>query len=251
MILRRKRKPIIGVTGPDNGGYINWFMTSIAVRRAGGHPVRISSSRLNRFELLQGIILSGGKDIEPSNFGEKSIYSSKYNKAVPSTKTIFNTQYCFLFNSQSKRYDLERDHFESSIIRMALAKELPILGICRGAQLLNIVLGGGLYQEIKSFYSEIEFVHSLLPCKRVEILKGSCLSNVFNSTTSIVNAHHLQAIRNTGKNIVVTAVDEAGVVQGIEYSESQYVIGVQWHPEFIPFSNQHQMLFQELIRIAR
>ncbi|MDX1696556.1 MAG: gamma-glutamyl-gamma-aminobutyrate hydrolase family protein, partial [Ketobacteraceae bacterium] len=150
-----------------------------------------------------------------------------------------------------QRYDPDRDEMEKHIIQYALREQLPILGICRGSQLLNIVLGGSLYQQIQDFYGETPFVRSLLPRKRVELEKNSRLSGIFHSHTTVINALHNQAIKETGTNVRITARDLAGVVQAIEYEESDFVIGVQWHPEYLPQMPQHQALFRTLVETAR
>ncbi|MCG8669764.1 MAG: gamma-glutamyl-gamma-aminobutyrate hydrolase family protein [Pseudomonadales bacterium] len=248
-------KPVIGVTGPDRGGFAAWLMTSLAIRRVGATPVRITPSSPRNESELHGVVIGGGSDVEPLHYGEEP-QESKAKKS-PKIRVLDWTVNLLLFLlrwifsvKDLQRYDPERDKLERHMIEYALREGLPILGICRGAQLLNIVLGGSLYQQIHDFYGETPFVRSLLPLKTVNLESDSQLSNILHSHQSVINALHNQAIKETGRHVKVTARDLAGVVQGIEYTEHDFVIGVQWHPEYLPQLPQHQSLFKRLVEAA-
>ena len=248
--------PLIGITGPDRGGFAAWFMTRLALRRAGARTVRITPSRSVDESKLDGVVIGGGSDVEPLHYGEEPLEEIlKKDKGVRLRDWLINILLFFLrrifMTRDVQRYDPDRDEMEKHIIQYALREQLPILGICRGSQLLNIVLGGSLYQQIQDFYGETPFVRSLLPRKRVELEQNSRLSGIFHSHTTVINALHNQAIKETGTNVRITARDLAGVVQAIEYEESDFVIGVQWHPEYLPQMPQHQALFRTLVETAR
>ncbi|MCG8313459.1 MAG: gamma-glutamyl-gamma-aminobutyrate hydrolase family protein [Pseudomonadales bacterium] len=250
-------KPLIGVTGPDRGGYAAWLMTSLALRRAGAKPVRITPSRPFDESLLQGVIIGGGSDVDPEHYGEAPEPLAKHKRS-PQLRIIDYVVNLLLFLlrwvfsvKDVQRYDPDRDQLEKHMIQYALHSDLPLLGICRGAQLLNIVLGGSLYQQIQEFYGEIPFVRSLLPLKRVLLEQNSRLSDLFQSHSCVVNALHNQAIKDTGQQVIITARDRAGVVQGIEYLGHEFVVGVQWHPEYLPQLPQHQLLFKSLVDSSR
>lgn len=248
--------PVIGVTGPDRGGYAAWFMTRLALRRVGAKPVRITPSRPVDETQLDGVVIGGGSDVEPLHYGEDPLDEIlKKDKGIRLRDWLVNVLLFILrrifMTKDVQRYDPDRDDLEKHIIQYALRNNLPILGICRGSQLLNVVLGGSLYQQIREFYGETPFVRSLLPRKRVEIESNSRLSSIFHSHTGVINALHNQAIKDTGAQVRITARDLAGVVQAIEYDDSDYVIGVQWHPEYLPQLPQHQALFYHLAEVAR
>lgn len=252
------KKPVIGVTGPDRGGYAAWLMTSLALWRVGATAVRITPSRTFNESELNGVVIGGGSDVEPLHYGEDPEERPPKKSRRLRLRVIdwvvnlliFLLRWAFSVKDV-QRYDPERDELEKHIIQYALRHQLPILGICRGAQLLNIVLGGSLYQQIHNFYGEVPFVRSPLPRKRVFLEKGSRLSGILHSHKSIVNALHNQAIKETGEGVRITAKDKAGVVQAIEYTEADFVIGVQWHPEYLPQLPQHQALFRELVETAK
>ena len=248
--------PVIGVTGPDRGGYAAWFMTRLALRRVGAKPVRITPSRPVDESTLDGVVIGGGSDVEPLHYGEEPLEKIlKKDKGIRVRDWLVNILLFFLrrifMTKDVQRYDPERDKLEKHIIQHALRKNLPILGICRGAQLLNIVLGGSLYQHILEFYGETPFVRSLLPLKRVVFETNSCVASIFHSNSAVINALHNQAIKETGEGVRITARDLAGVVQAIEFQDREFVIGVQWHPEYLPQLPQHQALFRRLVETAK
>ena len=248
--------PVIGVTGPDRGGYAAWFMTRLALQRVGAKAVRITPSRPVDESRLDGVVIGGGSDVEPLHYGEEPLEQIlKKERGIRWLDWLVNILlFAFrrlLMARDPQRYDPERDELEKHMIQYALRNGLPLLGICRGSQLLNVVLGGNLYQQIQEFYGETPFIRSLLPRKRIAIEADSRLSGIFHSYWGAINALHNQAIKDTGDRVRITARDMAGVVQAIEYQDEAFVIGVQWHPEYLPQLPQHQALFRELVEVAR
>ena len=138
---------------------------------------------------------------------------------------------------------------EQDIIRYALKQQLPVLGICRGAQLMNVALGGSLHQDIGHFYTEdTNNVRSILPRKVIDITPDSHLQQMLDTRSCLVNALHNQSIKQLGDKVVVSAREVNGVVQAIEKRDHRFFIGVQWHPEYMPQSRTQQNLFRGLVQ---
>ena len=149
-------------------------------------------------------------------------------------------------------YDPDRDRLEQHLIRHALYYNVPILGICRGAQLMNVSLGGSLHQSIEHFYTEeTSNIRSILPRKHVTIEPETLLREVLRTSDCRVNALHEQSIKDLGDDVVVSAAEPTGVVQAIERRGHPFFVGVQWHPEYIPQSRTQQNLFRCLVKRSR
>lgn len=144
-----------------------------------------------------------------------------------------------LSDNETKGIDFERDRAEVQIAKIALEKDIPVLGICRGMQLLNIVSGGSICQDISNsipnalthtsdWRSEKRAFHS------IEIIPGTMLSSLANNHTSIqVNGNHHQCVWRLGSQMIRSAVAPDGVVEAIECFSKRYVLGIQWHPEWL------------------
>ena len=148
-------------------------------------------------------------------------------------------------------YDPQRDQMETHMIQYALYNGLPVMGICRGAQLMNVVLGGSLHQKIEHFYTEeTNNVRSILPRKSITVSHRSHLRQILQTGSCVVNALHDQSIKELGDDIGISAIENTGVVQAIERRDHPYFIGVQWHQEYMPQSNTQQNLFRSLVHNA-
>jgi len=250
------KRPTIGVTGPDRGGWPAWFMTWLAIRRAGGRALRIRPAQAREGVLLDGIVIGGGSDIEPAHYGETPFADIKHNRRQGSSiKDLLVSFALFLlrllFAVKIRRgYDPGRDALEKRLLSEALDQGIPVLGICRGAQLLNVVLGGSLHQQITEFYDEEPHVRTLLPRKQITIEAGSHLQRILQCSSCHVNALHNQAIAELGQGVRIVARDRAAVVQAIEYAPLPFAIGVQWHPEYLPQLPRQQLLFRNLVQHA-
>jgi putative glutamine amidotransferase len=166
---------------------------------------------------VQGIVIGGGDDIEPEHYG---------GEPVP-----------------RRRYDLERDRFEIAMIQQALAANIPTLGICRGAQLINVVAGGSLYQDIRPLRRITPNRRSITPVKWVDLDPGSRLIAALNHAAFRVNSLHEQAIERVGEGLSVIGRDRDGFVQAIE-GQYGFLLGVQWHPEYLPYRQEQRKLFR-------
>lgn len=228
-------KPIIGIVGnllTMEGGlipnleraYVNYDYVQ-AVERLGATAIILpvvedEESIKNQINLCDGIIISGGHDIHPK------FYKQELHKNIG--------------------YVYSRvDEYQLSLTKIAIESNKPILGICRGHQLINVVLGGTLYQDL-SEYSEKTLKHTQ-EAKRYEVShkihieKDSRLYKLYNEETW-VNSYHHQSIEKLGKNLKVTAKASDGVVESIEHTDKKYVVGVQWHPEMMLSENDDMSL---------
>jgi len=243
----KEKAPLIGitcsrVTGGAWGMYsLGHFMDytfsdySQAILYAGGAPVIVPAAQ-NRKSLsrvldsVQGLILSGGPDVHPKRYGEEPM-------------------------AGLGEVDEALDSMELMAAGLALERDIPILGICRGIQVLNIALGGTLYQDIPSQMPD-SICHTPKTDKavnthtvRVEV--KSRLRRILGKPEIWVNGKHHQAVKDPAPGLVVTARARDGVIEAVEHPGKPYVIGVQWHPEGTwrddPFSKK---LFRSFLRAA-
>jgi putative glutamine amidotransferase len=255
-------RPIIGVTGPDHGGTTAWCFAKLAIWLAGGHAVRITPKRPRSLDGLHGLIIGGGADVSPTLYGKHDPAPIVPEKRAQDEPVLF---YLALFvvaplvwlarrigsKSGPSRGDVARDGLESALIDQGVARRLPILGICRGAQLLNVRFGGTLHQNLVGFYVEEPEVRTFLPRKQVTLIEGCTIARIIQAHTTRVNALHRQAIGRLGHGIRVAARDRNGIVQAIEHDDLPFVLGVQWHPEYLPQVPGQRELFCELVRQAK
>ncbi len=219
-------RPLIGVTASSKGGRYMWWCNRLAVLLAGGRAEKIVPAGDHDFDRFMGFIIGGGDDIAPT------LYGDEIDPAI--------------------RIDPDRDRLEQTVLGHAAEYRLPVLGICRGAQMINVHKGGAIHREIGEIYVEAPKLRTVLPRKRVEITPGSRLAGIIRRPAINVNALHHQSISNLGQGLAVAAKDLWGIVQGIEQKGERFVLGVQWHPEFLFFLPSHLRLFRALVEaIAR
>jgi len=149
------------------------------------------------------------------------------------------------------RVDPARDQLELSLLERFLPQQLPVLGICRGAQIINVHCGGTLIGDIYTTYDHVRRQRTVLPRKQVDIATGSRLHTLLDVSRCRVNSLHHQAVDRLGDTLHVVARDRDGLVQAIEAPECPYLIGVQWHPEFLVFNRPQQRLIRGLVDAAR
>lgn len=247
----------IGVTGPDRGGAMAWLMTALALRRCGAVPVRITPAQPGDHDALDGFVIGGGSDVDPRHYGQERVPppedEEQHNSLLDWVVGIVLTALRRLFATPTvQAYDPERDDLERHCIRHARYHDLPVLGICRGAQLMNVVCGGTLHQSIGHFYAEeTDHVRSVLPRKTIRLEEGSRLHDILAAQRLRVNALHDQSIDQLGSGLRVSAMEDSGVVQAIEDTACSFFVGVQWHPEYMPQSARQVRLFRALVGCAR
>ncbi len=254
-------RPAIAVTGPDRGGTAAWWFTCLAVRRAGGRAKRFKPASGKGLRGIQGLVIGGGADVDPGLYGQtesaaiKTIVQEEYRRSQPWLRLIFYPALYLLRKFFSLHTmtggDKERDVFEFRLVEQAMAAGMPILGICRGAQLLNVFQGGSLMQDLSAFYMETPRVNTVLPQKLALVQPDSRLAGILDAHRILVNALHRQAVDRLGRDIRVAARDPNRVIQAIEHTRRPFVIGVQWHPEYLPHKREQQRLFLALIAAAR
>jgi len=232
--------PIIGLTldtAPPTGigrspRYLIRQNYCDAVARAGGIPLCLphQPEAIDTYVAkLDGLVVTGGAfDVDPSLFGDNERYESVVLKE-------------------------ERTAFEWGITEAMLKKDKPVLGICGGQQLLNVVLGGTLIQHIEN-----EVLGSVLheqpnprdePGHSVRILAGTLLHRLTGKEEILVNSAHHQAVKKIGADAIVNAVAPDGVIEGIESKAHRFCLGVQWHPEFA-LSDADRSLFSGLVQAS-
>lgn len=216
------RKPRIGITTGDRKPRLAWFCDWLAVRRAGGRPVRISPNREVNPDTLDGLIVGGGEDIGPD------LYKGKVTLGI--------------------KLDPARDRLEVKFLKRAFRKNIPVLGICRGAQMINIALGGTLHQEIGDVFRLTKNPRTVMPVKTVTLKKGTRTFDIIRRKKIRVNSLHHQSIAKLGRGLRVSGKDRHGIIQAIENPDHPFLIGVQWHPEFLIFHREQQRLFRRLVR---
>lgn len=249
-------RPVIGVTGPDRGGIAAWMFTALAVRRAGGRPVRIRPKRKRGFPGLDGLIIGGGADISPSLYGQTP--NVPMGEMTDTSARGWRRALGYLLfpllwllrRTLTRKHggvDPARDALEQDLVQEALAQQTPLLGICRGMQLINVALDGTLHQSLEGFYDEVPAIRSVLPRKRVALAPDSRLRVILGRDQCSVNALHHQAIDRLGEGLAAAAREPSGVLQGYEGTGRHWLIGVQWHPEYLPQRPEQQVLFRALV----
>ncbi|WP_099353800.1 gamma-glutamyl-gamma-aminobutyrate hydrolase family protein [Fredinandcohnia onubensis] len=210
-------KPIIGVTSHVELDYKHTLSNDYiqAVIEAGGIPVilpiGIDEDVSQIVSKIDGLLLTGGGDIDPTLFGEEP---------HPKLGTI----------------SPGRDDFEPAIIQEMLTANKPILAICRGIQILNIALGGDMYQDIYDQHETGLLQHSQKATRYhlahfVKAKEGSLLESIAGTSEFKVNTYHHQAVRHVPYPLEVSGVASDGIIEAIESKGHPFVLGVQWHPE--------------------
>lgn len=245
-------KPIIGITcnfdTKDEVGVVShmglagqkWHFIAdnyvASVEAAGGIPVLIpicgdlENAKL-LVERMDGVLISGGHDVNPEEYGERV------------------KGYC-------GELMLPRDRQDIDLTRYLLEEtDKPVLGICRGTQIINVAAGGTLYQDLKiqggfehhscEMYPMNAAVHS------VTIKNGSKLSGIYQNDQVCVNSFHHQGVKDVADGYMASAVSEDGVTEGIERIGERFVLGVQWHPEMMYDSEEQQKVFRAFVEACR
>ena len=259
----KEDKPVIGITGPDKGGFFAWIFTKYAFRLTGAKVYRLTPSRPKPPYPLDGLVVGGGADINPERYGQNiPLALSLAGKASYGQNSRPSNLLRRSFAGIRRRLrreigvgyiqiEPERDELEFNLLEEAIRKEIPILGICRGAQMINVYLGGTLYHDIRGFKFETPYIRSVLPKKRVIIESESKLAAIMQTTDCYINSLHKQAVDKLGNNLSVAAKDLNGIVQAVEHVSHPFLIGVQWHPEYIPQIANHRKIFKVFVEAIR
>ena len=240
------KRPLIGVTmqslqaveGIPAAMPPSWVMNRMyldALVRAGAAPVMLPlltdgpEALRDVYERLDGLLLPGGVDLHPSTYGQ----------AV---------------RPGLRRTDPERDAVELTLARWAMADDLPVLGLCRGLQVINVARGGTLFQDLaterlgsgRHDFEPPEFERSFL-AHHVDVAAASRLRDVVGEPAVLVNSMHHQGVDRLGEGLTVTALAPDGVAEAVE-GPGRFVLGVQWHPEsLVPHNRGAALLFREFV----
>jgi putative glutamine amidotransferase len=235
--------PIIGITtgrGRDDAGE-SWVQVTDAyvqaILRAGGLPillpVGLEGERLREIQpRLAGLLLTGGGDIDPA---------------------VFNGEP----HPRVAEVDPGRDALEIPLARWAAESGTPFLGICRGCQVVNVALGGGLYTDVADQVpGAVRHVHLKgEPRSRlahdVHVEAGTCLARILGHSDLPTNSSHHQSAKEIAPGLAVTARATDGVVEALELPGHPFGLAVQWHPEWLPDSAPHQAIFKAFISAAK
>jgi putative glutamine amidotransferase len=218
----RRRRPRIGITTGQYKGRAMRLANALGVWLVGGVPVTLGPGLRTGFDGLDGLIIGGGVDVEARLYGVDTIDEWPADPA--------------------------RDVLELRGLDWAERRQRPVLGICRGAQLMNVHRGGTLIPDLERAHPGIHNPHSMFRCKTATIRPASRLAALVGDGALRINALHHQAVDRLGSGMVVAAEDESGVVQAIERKGELFRLGVQWHPEFLTWSRRHRRLFAGLVR---
>ncbi len=220
------KKPIIGILAARMQSELD-ILDKVAttytdsIVSAGGIPIILSNIAAilpHYIKLIDGVLMIGGsQDIDPSLYNEK--------------------------NTNSKDTDIKKDRYELKLIKACINACIPIFGICRGMQLINLHFGGSLIQDLpNSQINHLQYQKQFQHVHKISVKK----SRVLLSSDYSVNSVHHQAIKKTGTDLQVSAYSEDGIIEMIEH-KSLPIIGVQWHPECLFDDEISQQLFQYFI----
>jgi len=224
----RQQAPLIAVTGPSRGGLAPRLLVTLALWLAGAKTLQMTPRRPREdigIDGVDGVVVTGGHDIDPVLYA-----------AAPEVHP---------------KYDPERDALESAVIDRALECGLPLLGICRGAQLLNVRMGGNLFQELRSRRKHTSNRWTIFPLKTLCVETNTLLHRLLDRPRAKINSLHNQGIDMVGDGLVVAGRDLDNIIQAVESPERPFLIGVQWHPEFLLYSRSQRRLFRTLVDTAR
>lgn len=236
-----KKKPLIALTPYFNMDTNEPYMRPAylkAIRAAGAIPLilplDLKEDDLEEIaETFDGFLFTGGPDIHPFYFGEET-------------------------QAHCGNVCLRRDQMELALLKLVMKTQKPILGICRGIQLLNVALGGDIYQDIPSqFPQDFPLAHTqpfdyVMPSHKVTVVPGSLLSRLTGCETLHVNSMHHQACRRIAPGLIASGHASGGLTEAIEKPDYPFFLGVQWHPEYLwdqdPAMKQ---IFEAFVKAAR
>ncbi|MEO8200879.1 MAG: gamma-glutamyl-gamma-aminobutyrate hydrolase family protein [Gemmatimonadota bacterium] len=244
-------RPLIGITtqtlhsidGIPEGLPSSWMMNQrylYAVAESGGAPLMVplidddSETLRAIYDRLDGILIPGGVDMDPHTFGEER-------------------------SPRLGRTDAARDAVELALTRWAIEDKKPLLGLCRGSQVINVALGGTLYQDLEAEYPPA-IKHDYFPnagfardylAHPVEVARGSRLGDILDRDDVRVNSMHHQGVKQLAPGLVVNAVAPDGLIEGLESSNGHFMVGVQWHPEsLVDHDAGMRQLFRTFIDVS-
>ena len=245
-ILRGMQRPTIGIcTALERARWSVWDQRAVllpsnyveAVQRAGGFAVLLPPDQYlvahpeDALDAIDGLMLAGGADIDPGAYGQAA--------HVETVDTV-----------------PERDAFEIALVRAAIERELPVLGICRGMQLINVALGGTLEQHLPDRFGHGDHRRAIGSFDGadhdVSLVEGTLAARVIGASSHATKSHHHQGVDRLGEGLEVSGTSAMdGLAEAIELPGRRFVLGVQWHPEADPASPVVEALVQAASRYAQ
>lgn len=223
-----RERPRIGITKPRGSAHGAYSLIALGVRLSGATPVALTPGDDSPPRPIDGLILGGGGDIFPMLYDD-----------VP---------------KQGYLYDRDRDALEVGLAMQASEENIPVMGICRGAQLLNVMRGGSLHLDASKAYEDAHYPDSFLAKiffrKPIATNAGTIIRRALGTEKSMVNSLHKQSIKRVGESLEVTAREPNGIVQAIEDPRKHFFIGVQFHPEFMLHRRKFRRIFDLLSEAA-
>ena len=201
--------PIIGITfGHNEDDPTNNYIRAIEEHGGIVRPL-YPGAPSEAFKGLKGLLLTGGRDIDPIHYGEEE--------------------------DETTDIDSDRDELELPLCKWAMEEDLPVFGICRGIQIMNVAIGSSLYQDIPSQFTA-HLTHKIMEntgdsWHDIKIQPGSLLNQITGETTAKVNSRHHQALKVIGNGFTTTAQSKDGIIEAIEGKSKKFMLGVQYHPE--------------------
>lgn len=213
----------IGISGPARRSLAHRLINlGLKLHGARTHYIR-PGSRID-VTLLDGLVMSGGTHVHPSRYGQQPQVTANY--------------------------DEKRDETDFRLLTEAETLNIPVLGICRGAQFINIFRGGSLCQNVTPMRKHTRHRPLLLPLQTVRLVNDSRIRELMHGPAIGANRIHSQAIKRLGKNLRVVAIDNDLFVQAIENTTGQWLMGVQWHPEYLLYHGGHRRIFKHFVEAA-
>lgn len=219
----------LGILGQDFNYVAGDYVA--AIEKAGGIPLLIPQTYdfenlKPLLDLCDGVLVSGGHDVDPMRYGQRNLYSGEIA--------------------------IERDEQDIFVTRyIADNTDKPILGICRGIQIMNVAFGGTLWQDIEKQCNGYHHFGDSYP-RNVgwhsnKLQPGSKLAEIFGKEEIMTNSYHHQAVAEPGEGVTITSYSEEGIAEGIEVAGHKFVVAVQWHPEMMYDSDEQLKLFKAFV----
>jgi putative glutamine amidotransferase len=229
-------KPLIGITTNvrergDTPSLSVTYGSSQAVIDAGGLPFLFSPiENVEDIERLAGMadgfVFTGGADIDPARYGEEKHKTTNLNAPL-------------------------RDQFEQELMRAALARGKPVLGLCLGMQQLCVASGGSLVQDIASETASVVRHRGASAEHEIAPVEGTRLADLLGVERMTVHSSHHQAVDEPGEGVIISARSPDGIIEGIEIPDHPFAVGVQWHPEHAQETEPNRRIFEGFVEAAR